>query len=377
MSVTQEQPEVVEVAPTMLVVEQQTRGEVDVQITTAKRYPRSVKTFIAQATELATLNEETAASCFYAIPRDGKTVEGPSARLAELCASAWGHMRIQARVVSEDDRFVTARGEAWDVQNNVAIGYEVRRRITGKNAKKFSDDMVVVTSNAAASIALRNAVFKIIPSAFWRPIYLKCRQVAVGKAETLANRRATMLAWFQQAGVADPARVFAVLGPNVKGIEDVTLEHMATLHGLATAIKDGDTSVDEAFPALTSNVVPMPSRRSEQNGTGTGADGAAASTSVSKTENDGSSPSQPATLPAGADRVQECVKRPFSSDTTRFWFDVLTARGKRCFTQDAAMGAKLVEWKDAAALVDLETEKDTRGQLKITTVQPFVAEPVA
>lgn len=235
-----------EVAPTFGgVLEQQTRGEVDVQISTAKRYPRSIRAFIELATEMATLDEDTAAACFYALPRGGKTVEGPSARLAEICASAWGHMRIQARVVDEDERFVTARGESWDLQNNVAIGYEVRRRITDKNGKKFVDDMIGVTSNAAASIALRNAVFKVIPSAFWRPIYLKCRQVAVGKAETLANKRAKMLDYFQKMGVEN-VRVFGLLG--IRGIEDVTLDHMATLHGLATAIKDGDTSVDEAFP---------------------------------------------------------------------------------------------------------------------------------
>lgn len=235
------------VVPNLGAIEQQARGEVDIQIATAKRYPRSIRMFVEQALEMATLDEETAAACFYALPRDGKTVEGPSARLAEICASAWGHMRIQARTLDENDRFVTARGEAWDLQTNVAIGYEVKRRITDKKQRKYSDDMVVVTSNAAASIALRNAVFKIIPSAFWRPIYLKCRQVAIGKAETLANRRAKMLEYFQRMG-AENARVFAVLG--VRGVEDVTLDHMATLHGLATAIKDGDTSVDEAFPPV-------------------------------------------------------------------------------------------------------------------------------
>jgi hypothetical protein len=34
----------------------------------------------------------------------------------------------------------------------------------------------------------------------------------------------------------------------VRGVEDITLEHLAVLRGLATALKEGDTSVDEAFP---------------------------------------------------------------------------------------------------------------------------------
>jgi hypothetical protein len=196
--------------------------------------------------EMATLTEDVAESCFYALPRDGKTVEGPSARLAEIVASAWGHMRIEGRVVGEDDRFVTARGTAWDLESNVAIAYEVRRRVTDKQARKFKDDMVGVTANAATSIALRNAVFKVVPSSYWRPIYQECRRVAVGDASTLADRRVKMLAYFQKMGVPEP-RVLAQLG--VKGVEDITLDHLATLKGLATAIKEGETTVDDAFAA--------------------------------------------------------------------------------------------------------------------------------
>src|SRR5262245_34176726 len=181
--------------PATLALEAQTHAEVDVQIATARRYPRSVRTFIDEAVTMATLDEETAGACFYALPRDGKTIDGPSARLAEIVASAWGHLRVQARIVDEDDRFITARGEAWDVQRNVGMAFEVRRRITDRKGKKYSDDLVMVTGNAASSIALRNAIFKVIPSAFWRPIYLKCREVAVGKAETLVHKRTTMLAY--------------------------------------------------------------------------------------------------------------------------------------------------------------------------------------
>lgn len=140
---------------------------VDVQVSTARRFPRSITQFVHSATEMATLTPEIAASCVYAIPRDGKTIEGPSARLAEIVASAWGNLRIQAGATSDDGRFVVARGEAWDVQTNVAIGFEVKRKITNRGGATFSDDMIVVTGNAAASIALRNAVFKTVPSSFW------------------------------------------------------------------------------------------------------------------------------------------------------------------------------------------------------------------
>ena len=222
-----------------------THGEIDIQIQTAKRYPRSVKQFMADALDMATLDEETAAACFYALPRDGKTIEGPSARLAEIVASAWGHMRVEGRVIDEDDRFVRARGTAWDLQRNVAIAFETRRRITDRHGRRYKDDMIGVTANAAASIAIRNAIFKVVPAAYTRQIYAQCREVAVGQAETLVARRDRALLFFQKLGVTVD-RVCAVL--QIAGVEDITLSHLATLQGLRTAIKEGDTSVDQAFP---------------------------------------------------------------------------------------------------------------------------------
>lgn len=241
-------------------------GELDMQITTAKRFPRSVAVFKKVAMEMATLDEETAEACFYALPRGGKTIEGPSARLAEICMSAWGNMRVEAKMVGEDDRFVTSRGTAWDLQTNVAIAYEVKRRITtssrnGNQPKKFDDDMVGVTSNAASSIALRNAVFKAIPAAFWKPIYLACRQVAIGDIKTIANRRAALLDHFQKMGVTND-QVLALLG--VKGVEDITLDNLLTMKGLATALKDGETTIEEAFAAVAPGPIKPAERKSEQ-----------------------------------------------------------------------------------------------------------------
>lgn len=234
-----------EIAPAFSTLAEQTRGEIDVQIATARRFPRSIRRFVDRVLEMATLTEEVAETCIYALPRDGKTVEGPSARFAEICASAWGHLRIEGRVVGEDERAIIGRGTAWDLESNTAIAYESARRIVDKNGKRYKDDMVIMTGNAATSIALRNAVLKVIPSPYWRPAYNKAREVAVGNAETLADRRAKMLAYFQKMGVPE-ARVLAQL--EVKGIEDVTLDHLVLLKGIATAIKEGDTSVDDAFP---------------------------------------------------------------------------------------------------------------------------------
>lgn len=226
-------------------IESHTRGEIDTQISTARRFPRSVKRFQSRAMEIATLDIQTAESCFYSLPRGGKNIEGPSARLSEIVLSAWTNVRSQAHVVDIDDSFVTVQGVCWDLENNVAISTEVKRRITDKYGKRFSDDMIVVTANAACSIALRNAAFKVIPMALVRPVYLAARKVAIGDASTLADRRASMLAYFGKMGVRPEQICEKVAKP---GIEDINLDDLALLIGISTAIKEGDTSVDEEFP---------------------------------------------------------------------------------------------------------------------------------
>lgn len=230
------------------------KSEIDQQIATAHKFPRSLKRFRDEALQMVTLDESIAQECIYALPRDGKTIEGPSARFAEIIASAWGNSRAGARVIDDRGEFVTAQGVFHDLERNVAITYEVQRRITNKSGKRFSADMIGVTANAACSIALRNAILKGVPKAFWASMYDSARQVIMGDIRTLANRRAAAVAEFQRFGVV-AEQICAKL--DVAGVEDVTLDHLVTLRGLLTAIKEGDTTAEEAF-SPSRPVVDMP-----------------------------------------------------------------------------------------------------------------------
>lgn len=223
-------------------------GEINQQIATAKKFPRSIKQFIDTATELACLDEETAEECIYALPRDGKTIEGPSARFAEILAYAWGNCRAGARTVGEDHDFVKSQGTFYDLEKNVGIQFEVSRRIVDKRGNRFKPDMIGTTANAAGSIALRNAVLKGIPKAFWKKAYQRARSVVAGDFKTLANRRAEAIKQFSVFGVT-PEMIFALL--QIKGVEDVTLDHFVVLKGVLTAIKEGETTVEQVFSPST------------------------------------------------------------------------------------------------------------------------------
>jgi len=220
------------------------RSEIDMQIATAHKYPRSISQFRRDVMDMVTISEAVAQECIYAVPRDGKVIEGPSARFAEVVASAWGNGRAGARVVSDAGDFVTAQGVYHDLQKNVAITYEVQRRITGRNGCRFSPDMIGVTANAACSIALRNAILKGIPKAFWADMYEGARRTAMGDVKTLPNRRAEAFKALQGYGISKE-QVLAKLG--LQGDADIGQEQLLTLRGLLTAIKDGDTTPEQAF----------------------------------------------------------------------------------------------------------------------------------
>lgn len=232
------------------------KGEIDMQIATAHRFPRSVTVFRKEALGLVTLDQAVAEGCNYVLRRkqwdnDKRefvtvNIEGPSARFAEVICSTWGNVRWGSRVVGERNGFIVAQGMFHDLQRNSAGAIEVERSILTSKGDRFKQDMVGVTANAAGSIALRNAILKGIPRAFWNDIYLEARKVALGDFKTLTNRRIDALDACKKFGVS-PEQVFALL--EVRGVEDIGLEHLLTLRSILASIRDNEETVERAFPS--------------------------------------------------------------------------------------------------------------------------------
>ena len=225
------------------------RTEVDMQIATAKQYPRDLTQVLNKIATYAKMDKETAEDCFYILRRKDKDgndsiIEGLSVRMAEIIASAWGNLRIQTRIIGNDGRMITAQAMCHDLESNVAVCKEVSRSIVTKKGYTFSQDMQIVTGNAASSIAFRNAVLAVIPKAITKKIINDVKAVAMGQTIDLEQSRNNVIAYYNRAGVKTE-QLLNYLG--VKSIEGIDQQMIFELRALRNAIEEGTTTVKETF----------------------------------------------------------------------------------------------------------------------------------
>lgn len=220
------------------------RSEIDMQVSTAKQYPRQLSEVLNKIRTYSTEDTETAEDCFYVLRRGGTPIEGISVRMAEIIASAWGNLRVQTRIIGNDGKTITAQGVCHDLETNTAVSVEVKRRITNKEGKTFNDDMQVVTGNAASAIAYRNAVLKVVPKAVVKKVIAEARQVALGKSIDLETSRQNMIQYFAKLGVTE-AQLLEYL--DIKKPEEIDKEKVFQLRATANAIKEGTTTIEESF----------------------------------------------------------------------------------------------------------------------------------
>lgn len=223
------------------------KSELEAAIDAAHRYKRSISSFREEVRSMALLNPETAQQMGYAKPQAGGTVKGPSTRLAEIVATAWGNLRYGFRVIETTDDTITAEAFCFDCEKNTGAKVTETKSIVGKNGR-YKPDMIVTTGKAACSIALRNAIFRVVPKVYVDEIYNEAMAVAYGQSVSLADVRQKCFMHVRGLGVTDDRILAVVKRP---GIADVTMEDVATLRALCVTIKEGELTVEQAFPFLT------------------------------------------------------------------------------------------------------------------------------
>lgn len=226
------------------VVEAQSRAEMAQQSNMARKFRRDFAKVKQAAIMLATLDNETAMSCFYTVPRGGKSVTGPSIRLAEIVAAAWGNLRVTARIVEISSTYLIVQASACDVEVNNIFQSDVRRNIVNKTGQRFNEDMITVTANAAIAIAQRNAIFKVVPGAFVDSIEREVRKYAAGDGKQFQERLGELVKKLEKIGATQPHMRRYL---NIEKWADAQPEDLIALVGAFNAIRDGESTVEEVF----------------------------------------------------------------------------------------------------------------------------------
>jgi len=236
-----------------LTVEQSTipinkeEGAINAQVATAHAYPRDIKRSLNNAIATATMDEETAQTCNYSLPRGGKTISGPSVHLAKIIAQTWGNMRVEASISSIDSGTITSQAVAFDLENNLAIKIEVKRSIMTKKGR-MNDDMITVTGNAANAIAMRNAILSVVPKSIVDKVYNAAKALITGDISDEAKmikRRDDVFSMFSDKLSVTEQELLTLMGKPKK--DNIDKDDLVTLIGVAQAIKDGDTTVEQTF----------------------------------------------------------------------------------------------------------------------------------
>jgi hypothetical protein len=223
------------------------KAMIDSQIATAKAYPRNATRAIDNCIATVVRNKEIAESCIYNVPRGKGKISGPSVNLAKIIMQFYGNFRAAARVVEIEHKTITCEAIAFDIENNVSVKVQVKRSIMGRDGR-YNDDMIVITGNAGNAIALRNAIFAVIPKVFVDQVYMAAQKKIIGDVSTqdklTAQRTIAVDALKTRYNVSEKEVLFAI---GKASVDHITADDLVALAGIDTAIKEGDTTIDLAF----------------------------------------------------------------------------------------------------------------------------------
>jgi hypothetical protein len=219
------------------------KAAVDVQVATAKAYPRDrQKAMQAIVAEAMMDSESMVYTLRYRDRESGETkvVKGPSIRLAEIIMQNWGNLRVWATVIESRPEYIRARGSAWDVQTNAWGNEEVIVPTLDRHGKPLHDRLRIIYQQVAISKALRNAILRVIP----RSVVNTVMQAIERQQPVTPKAIAGIRDWLRRVGVSE-ATACRVVG--AQSLDNLTPAQLSTLRGIYAAIRDGEMTVEEAF----------------------------------------------------------------------------------------------------------------------------------
>lgn len=231
-----------------LVSVEQSRAMAEVQaaMVVAKMNPRDENTAFVRIMK-ACQRKSLAEQASYAYPRGGKQVTGPSIRLAEVAAQAWGNMVYGLREVSRGRGSSEVEAFAWDLESNVKVTRQFQMnhiRDTTQGGKDITGerDVYELVANMGQR-RVRACILELIPGDIIDAAEAECVKTLEKSSEPLEDRIRKMLLAFTEFGVTKE-----MVEARLKHKIEATLPaELVSLQQVYRSIKDGMGKREDFF----------------------------------------------------------------------------------------------------------------------------------
>ncbi len=224
-------------------------AEAQGKLVIAKRFPRDEVSAYAKAME-ACQRLKMAEKAFYAFPRGGQTVKGPTIRFAEELARCWGNIDYGIKELSQDDGKSEMQAYAWDLETNaqsVQNFTNPHQREQGKKMVTLTSQRDIYENNAnMATRRLRARILAILPSWFVEDCIAECEKTLAGQNDTpLVDRVKKMVVQFARFGVTQEQIEHRLK----RKIDTMNVDDFTEYIGIYNAIKQNESKVSDWFEA--------------------------------------------------------------------------------------------------------------------------------
>lgn len=183
----------------------------------------------------------------YSYPKGGTQIEGPSIRLAEAIARAWGNLQCGVRELSTTPGESVMQAFAWDVETNTKIEkvFTVKHeRKSGGHTVRLVDDRDVYEKVANyGARRMRSCILALIPSDVVEGAVEQCQLTRRLHIDMSPERVEKMLAAFAGIGV-EVLQVEKRIGRRIKAMEPAQFLHLGQIY---KSIEDGMSTPGDWF----------------------------------------------------------------------------------------------------------------------------------
>jgi hypothetical protein len=212
----------------------------------SRRFPRNPSASFA-AVQQACSRPELAEVALYAYPRGNEVVTGPSIRLAEALAHAWGNLSFGVRELASKASGTLAQAWAWDTERNIRDErtFLVRHeRHTRKGTTVLTDprDIYEAVANQAAR-RKRAAILAVLPREYVDGAVRQCELTLSHSGGAPYEQWERMAEAFEKLGVTRE-----MVATRLRhGLQEVTVAEVAVLKRIHNSLRDGAARPEDFF----------------------------------------------------------------------------------------------------------------------------------